>query len=55
MGRKLVPKEVEIDPLIRASAYLTAQQVAVELSGFFDVPNRKCQMEWLELAHNVVF
>jgi hypothetical protein len=55
MCGKLMTEEVEINPFVRASSDVATQQIAVEGTGFFDVPDRESQVKRFKLAHNAYF
>jgi hypothetical protein len=45
-------KEVEINPLVGAATNVTTQQIPIKLAGFFDVTNRKSEVEGFKVRHN---
>lgn len=51
MSGKLMTEEVEINPFVGASADFAAQEIAVELAGFFDITNRESQVKGFKFAH----
>ena len=50
--RKLVTKEVEVNPLVSAPSNITAQEASIKLAGFFDVTNWKSEVERFKVRHN---
>ena len=50
--RKLVTKEVKINTFVGTSANITAQQASIKLASFFDVTDRKSEVERFKVRHN---
>jgi len=47
-----VTKEVEVNPLVGAATNFATEQVSIKLSGFFDVADRKSEVEGFKVRHN---
>ena len=52
VGRKLVTKEVEVNPLVGTPSNITAQEASIKLASFFDVTNWKSEVEGFKVRHN---
>jgi hypothetical protein len=52
MRRKLVTKEVEVNPFVGTPSNITAQEASIKLASFFDVTNWKSEVERFKVRHN---
>jgi hypothetical protein len=50
--RKLVSKEVEVNPLVGAPTNFATEQVSIKLAGFFNVTDGKSEVEGFKVRHN---
>ena len=51
VGRKLVTKEVEVNPFVGTPSNITAQEASIKLASFLDVTNWKSDVEGFKVRH----